>query len=46
MNKVILVYKETVVLCLRASVTLSCQHEVDMGKLTTVVSFEKLTFCG
>ena len=49
MNKVLLVSKKTVVLCRWASETLKLssyyyQSEVDKGKLTTVVSFEKLTF--
>ena len=44
MNKVLLVSKETVVLCRQESETLSYQRKVEKGKLTTVVSFEKLTF--
>ena len=43
MNKVIS-SKETVVLCRQAIETLTYHREVDKGKLTTVVSFEKLTF--
>ena len=38
-----LVSEETVVVCWRASETLSYQREVDKGKLTAYMGFEKLT---